>query len=129
MSDPIRLVDPRSKCSPDLRELIRAGRTDLPDEQRLHSLALQLGPIVGTKLVAPGAAAVAVGGGAKAGAAVAAVVKLGAATVVVLGLTTAVYLQAYPQGDGSTRPPPETTHVTTAPAGSPPSPPASPPAA
>src|SRR5260370_37731069 len=88
MSDPIRLVDPRSKCSPDLRELIRAGRTDLPDEQRLHSLALQLGPIVGTKLVAPGAAAVAVGGGAKAGAAVAAGGKLGAATVVVLGLYT-----------------------------------------
>src|SRR5260370_21396566 len=112
MSDPIRLVDPRSKCSPDLRELIRAGRTDLPDEQRLHSLALQLGPIVGTKLVAPGAAAVAVGGGAKAGAAVAAVVKLGAATVVVLGLTTAVDLQASRPVAGSTRPRAPTQRLT-----------------
>jgi hypothetical protein len=39
MSDPIRLRDPRSGASPELRDLLAAGRSELPDAKRLSVIA------------------------------------------------------------------------------------------
>jgi hypothetical protein len=95
MSDPIRLSDPRSNSSVALRNLIRAGQKELPDERQLGALALHLGPALGVKLSAPTTAATSALGGAKAGVGWVAVAKFGAAGVVALGLGSAAYVQQY----------------------------------
>lgn len=43
MSDPIRLRDPRAGASPELRDLLAAGRSELPDAKRLSAIAGRLG--------------------------------------------------------------------------------------
>jgi hypothetical protein len=42
MTDPIRLRDPRAGASPELRDLIAAGRSELPDAKRLSAIAGRL---------------------------------------------------------------------------------------
>jgi len=43
MSDPTRLGDPDSKSPPSLQRLIDAGRSDVPDRDRLRNLGARLG--------------------------------------------------------------------------------------
>jgi hypothetical protein len=43
MSDPTRMTDPRSSSPESFRRLVRAGRSELPDEARLRSLGNRLG--------------------------------------------------------------------------------------
>jgi hypothetical protein len=43
MGNPVRLSDPASKSPPMLRRLIRAGRSEVPDRDRLHGIAARLG--------------------------------------------------------------------------------------
>jgi hypothetical protein len=112
MSDPIRLSDPRSNSSLALRNLIRAGQKELPDERQLGALALHLGPALGVKLSAPTTAAASALGGAKAGVAWVAAAKLGAAGVVMLGLVSAVYVQEYRLTAPRIEPPPEKSVAT-----------------
>jgi hypothetical protein len=95
MSDPIRLSDPRSNTSLAFRSLIRAGQKELPDERQLAAVALHLEAALGVKLSAPTTAAAGALGGAKTGVGWVAVAKLGAAGVVVLGIGSAAYIQAY----------------------------------
>lgn len=42
MSDPIRLRDPRAGASREMRDLLAAGRSDLPDTKRLSAIAGRL---------------------------------------------------------------------------------------
>ncbi|HEY3818138.1 MAG TPA: hypothetical protein VGL81_13255 [Polyangiaceae bacterium] len=43
MSDPVRLSSPRSKAPATLRQLLRAGRAEVPDNRRLDDIAQRLG--------------------------------------------------------------------------------------
>lgn len=79
MSDPTRLGDPRSTSPASLKRLIQAGRSDLPDDHRLRSLAGQLG--FGSGAAAAGAGALK---GAAAGMGIGAT-KIGAVVVLALG--------------------------------------------
>ena len=47
MSDPKRLIDPSSKSTGAMRELLRAARADVPHEERLEGIALRMGPLMG----------------------------------------------------------------------------------
>lgn len=114
MSDPIRLTDPRSHGSPALRELIRAAQSDLPDPRRMETLALQLGPALGTKAILPNkitasavasAKAAGIGSAAKLGVLTAAsAAKLGVLAAVAMGLSTAVYVEVHRSPLPSTAP-------------------------
>jgi hypothetical protein len=72
MSDPPRLNDPGSTGQESLRRLIQAGRSEVPDNERLRSLAGRLGFGVGglpaSAGAAKGAATLLGGAGAKMGA-------------------------------------------------------------
>lgn len=65
MSDPTRLDDPGLTTPASLRRLIQAGRSEVPDTERLRSLAGRLGFGVGAL---PASAGAAKGAGAKMGA-------------------------------------------------------------
>ncbi len=56
MSDPTRLNDPGSTRPESLRRLIQAGRSEVPDRERLRSLAGRLGFGVGSLPASAGAA-------------------------------------------------------------------------
>jgi hypothetical protein len=92
MSDPTRLGDPRSKSPPALRRLIEAGRSDIPDTERLLSLGNRLGfgagPVPGAG-PAHGAAAGLGGGAAKIGTVVVLVIGAGAGVLATSNLATA----------------------------------------
>jgi hypothetical protein len=47
VSDPKRLLAPGSKSTGAMRELLRAARSDLPDEGRVEAIALRIGPLMG----------------------------------------------------------------------------------
>jgi hypothetical protein len=47
MTDPKRLLAPGSKSTGAMRELLRAARSDLPDEERVDAIALRIGPLMG----------------------------------------------------------------------------------
>ena len=102
MSDPTRLGDPRSKGSASLRRLIHAGRSDLPDTERVKGLASRLGFGPGAMPAgagAPKATGASLGGGtaAKVGAAakIGMATKIGAVAVVVLGGGAGVLATSY----------------------------------
>ncbi len=81
MSDPTRLSDPESESPASLRQLIEAGRSDVPDTERLRGLAGSLGYGAGAVSAGAGAgavkgAAIGLGGGAT---------KIGVVAVLVLG--------------------------------------------
>ena len=84
MSDPTRLNDPGSTGPKSLRRLIQAGRSEVPDRERLRSLAGRLGFGVGALPASAGAAkgAAALLGGAG--------VKMGAVALIALGGAGAV---------------------------------------
>lgn len=88
MSDPIRLRDPRAGASPQLRELLAAGRSEMPDAKRLGAIAGRLGLVSassgGIDGIAHGLGKWLGTGAAKAGTA-ALLVTVGAAFVVVRG--------------------------------------------
>ncbi|HTB75121.1 MAG TPA: hypothetical protein VK762_17845 [Polyangiaceae bacterium] len=79
MSDPPRLNDPGSTGQESLRRLIQAGRSEVPDSERLRSLAGRLGFGVGALPASTGAAkgAATLLGGAGA--------KMGAVALIALG--------------------------------------------
>lgn len=117
MNDPVRLGDPRSKRSAALRRLIQAGRSDLPNSERIDALAgrLGIGPVPppavagSTKPVAAGlgsGTAAKIGAAAKLGVAT----KIGVVAVAVLGTSAGVLTTSR----GSK--PPATVVVTTSPA-------------
>jgi hypothetical protein len=78
MSDPMRLGDPDSKSPASLQKLIEAGRSDVPDRERLQSLGARLGFGADSLPAGAGAAKGAVGlaGGTA---------KIGVALLVVVG--------------------------------------------
>ncbi|MGO9833752.1 MAG: hypothetical protein ACLP1X_06015 [Polyangiaceae bacterium] len=78
MSDPTRLGDPRSESPASLRGMIEAGRSDVPDTERLRAMAGRLGFGVGA---APAGAAAVKGAAVGLGGAT----KIGAVAVLVLG--------------------------------------------
>jgi hypothetical protein len=92
MSDPTRLNDPGSTRPESLRRLIEAGRSEVPDSERLRSLADRLGFGVGALPASAGAvkgAATLLGGaGAKMGA-VALIALAGAGALVAVHATDA----------------------------------------
>lgn len=74
MTSPKRLTDPDSTSSEALRGLLRAARADLPNEQRLRSMAAGIGPILGLGAAPVVSSGAAVSVGLKVGAVVLAVV-------------------------------------------------------
>jgi hypothetical protein len=88
MTDPKRLIDPRSGAPAPLRKLLSAARTEFPDEARLDKLEARIGVLVGG--VAAGAGS-AVGGGTSpgavaAGAGIPGLMKVSAAVAVALAV-------------------------------------------
>jgi len=75
--DPIRLSEPGSAASDDLRTLFRAGAEDLPTDAQLAALATKLGPV----LDAPSAGTAAVSNAARTKVIVAALGGVGAGVV------------------------------------------------
>jgi hypothetical protein len=90
MTDPKRLIEPESRSSPTLRALLRAGRSELPDDDRIETIDARAVAVAGTALVgathggpaAPGTGAVA---GATAGLKVGGAAKVCVAVLVALG--------------------------------------------
>lgn len=91
MSDPIRLRDPRAGASPELRDLLAAGRSDLPDAKRLSAIADRLGLVSGL----PGRIDALAHGGASKWLGVGAF-KVGAAALLVgVGTATAIAVRGH----------------------------------
>lgn len=91
MSDPTRLSDSRSTGSESLRRLLQAGRSEVPDDARLHGIASRLGFGLGS--VPTGAAAKGVATVLRNAA-----VKTGAAAIIaVAGAGAVVTLATSPQ--------------------------------
>jgi hypothetical protein len=109
MTDPKRLIDPESRSSPALRTLLRAGRSELPDEERVEAMGIRLGallvPAVGGAShggpVGPEAGAA---GAAAAGLKVGAVAKIGAVALVALGGVGGTYVLTSHERAITTRP-------------------------
>jgi hypothetical protein len=79
MTDPKRLIDPDSRSSPTLRVLLRAARSELPDEERVEAIGMQVAAMVGPATVGVGLGSSAAPAAPGAGGAAATGVKLGLA--------------------------------------------------
>lgn len=118
MADPVRLRDERSSATRELRELLAAGRSEVPDPERLRGVAGRLGypasAVPSAKLLAKAGA----GGGAFAGATkIGALVLLVGAGAGVLAMrdraTVAATPVVLPATTSAAEPTPPTTTTTT----------------
>lgn len=96
MTDPKRWMDPESRSTAAERELIRAARSDLPDEDRVEGMGTRLASLLtGVQSAATGTTASSSGavvkGVAGAGLKVATAAKIGAVAVMVLGVGASGY--------------------------------------
>lgn len=87
MTEPTRLLDEGSN---DLRALLAAGREELPDEARMHAIALALGALGGGLGGAGAAGAGGAAGAVKATSGAAAGAKAGAAAIATKGASLAL---------------------------------------
>jgi hypothetical protein len=97
MTDPKQWIDPASKISAEMRALLRAARTELPEDQRVEEIGSRVGPGLGAPTVGsptPGPTVGAAGAGAaSAGIKLATAVKVAIVAVVTVGTTAGAYVE------------------------------------
>ena len=110
MDDPTRLSNPRSKSPASLRRLLRAGRSEVPDPERLRGVATRLGfgtvappatPGVAAKTSAAGGLTIAASSSAKVGALVLLVLAAGGGLLATRNRTMPLTAAAMPAASTS----------------------------